>query len=80
MPTFLARPPSAAACCSRDGILFPELIHSQKRDPKTHLHDATAWWSFIAAHPEAVHAMSMVMGDRGIPASYRHMNGYGNHR
>jgi catalase len=63
----------------RDGMEFPSLIHSQKRDPKTNLKDPNAFWDFLGHRPESVHAVTMLFGDRGIPASWRHTNAYGNH-
>lgn len=58
---------------------FPSLIHSQKRDPKTDLFDPNPFWDFISHHPESLHAITMFMGDRGLPASWRSVNGYANH-
>jgi len=63
----------------RDAAEFPHLIHSQKRHPKTDLFDPNAWWDFVSHHPESLHAATMVMGDRGLPASWRSVNGYANH-
>ncbi|NRD79308.1 catalase [Bacillus sp. BRMEA1] len=63
----------------RDAIKFPDFIHTQKRDPKTHLKNPNAVWDFWSLSPEALHQVTYLMGDRGIPATYRHMNGYGSH-
>lgn len=63
----------------RDPMLFPDLIHAVKRNPKTDMKDANAFWEFFANTPESVHLITFIYGDRGIPASYRNMNGYGNH-
>lgn len=63
----------------RDGIKFPDFIHTQKRNPKTNLKDPQAMWDFWSLNPEALHQVTVLMSDRGIPASYRHMNGYGSH-
>ncbi|XP_044732632.1 catalase-like isoform X2 [Chrysoperla carnea] len=63
----------------RDPILFPSFIHTQKRNPVTHLKDFDAFWDFMSLRPETVHQFTYLFGDRGIPASYRHMNGYGSH-
>lgn len=63
----------------RDAIKFPDFIHSQKRDPKTHLKNPTAVWDFWSLSPESLHQVTYLMGDRGIPATWRHMNGYGSH-
>lgn len=63
----------------RDAIKFPDFIHTQKRDPKTHLKNPTAVWDFWSLSPEALHQVTILMSDRGIPATYRHMHGFGSH-
>ncbi|MFD5630802.1 catalase [Streptomyces sp. NPDC127072] len=63
----------------KDPIKFPDFIHSQKRDPFTGRQEPDNVWDFWAHSPEATHQITYLMGDRGIPASYRHMNGYGSH-
>ncbi|MFB6467336.1 catalase KatA [Cytobacillus sp. Hz8] len=63
----------------RDAIKFPDFIHTQKRDPQTHLKSPTAVWDFWSLSPESLHQVTYLMGDRGIPATFRHMNGYGSH-
>lgn len=63
----------------RDAIKFPDFIHTQKRDPQTHLKNPTAVWDFWSLSPESLHQVTYLMGDRGIPATFRHMNGYGSH-
>ncbi|MFI3246977.1 MAG: catalase [Ferrimonas sp.] len=63
----------------RDGIKFPDFIHTQKRNPKTNLKDPQAMWDFWSLNPEAMHQVTVLMSERGIPATYRHMNGYGSH-
>lgn len=63
----------------RDPYKFPDFIHSQKRDPKTHIQNPERWWDFWSLTPESLHMVTYLMGDRGIPASYRNMNGYGSH-
>jgi len=50
-----------------------------KRDPRTNLRSALNNWDFWTLLPEALHQVTVVMSDRGIPASYRTMNGYGSH-
>ncbi|MDD9148471.1 MULTISPECIES: catalase [unclassified Sporolactobacillus] len=62
-----------------DPLKFPDFIHSQKRDPRTHRRDNDMQWDFWAHSPESVHQVTYLMGDRGNPASYRTMNGYGSH-
>ncbi len=63
----------------RDAIKFPDFIHTQKRDPKTHLKNPTAVWDFWSLSPESLHQVTILMSDRGIPATYRHMHGFGSH-
>lgn len=63
----------------RDGIKFPDFIHTQKRNPKTNLKDAQAMWEFWSLNPECMHQVTVLMSDRGIPANYRQMHGYGSH-
>jgi len=63
----------------RDPLKFPDLNHVVKRDPKTNLRSAKNNWDFWTSLPEALHQVTITMSDRGIPLSYRHMNGYGSH-
>jgi catalase len=63
----------------RDPILFPSFIHTQKRNPQTHLKDPDMFWDFISLRPETTHQVMFLFGDRGTPDGYRHMNGYGSH-
>uniref|UniRef100_A0A2S2PUK2 Catalase n=1 Tax=Schizaphis graminum TaxID=13262 RepID=A0A2S2PUK2_SCHGA len=63
----------------RDPILFPSFIHTQKRNPVTHLKDANMFWDFLTLRPESLHQVMILFSDRGIPDGYRHMNGYGSH-
>ena len=63
----------------RDAIKFPDFIHTQKRHPQTHLKNANAVWDFWSLSPESLHQVTYLMGDRGIAATLRHMNGYGSH-
>jgi len=63
----------------RDGIKFPDFIHSQKYDPFTNRQEPDNIWDFFSHSPEATHQFIWLFGDRGIPASYRHMDGYGSH-
>ncbi|MFB8244634.1 catalase [Streptomyces sp. NPDC055952] len=63
----------------KDPVKFPDFIHSQKRDPFTGRQEPDNVWDFWAHSPEATHQVTWLMGDRGTPASYRHMNGYGSH-
>ncbi|MBL0243761.1 MAG: catalase [Rhodoferax sp.] len=63
----------------RDPLKFPDLNHAVKRDPRTNLRSAKNNWDFWTLLPEALHQITIVMSDRGIPASYRHMHGFGSH-
>jgi catalase len=63
----------------RDPLRFPDLNHAVKRDPRSNLRSAQNNWDFWTLVPEALHQVTYVMGDRGLPASYRHMNGFGSH-
>jgi catalase len=63
----------------RDGIKFPDFIHSQKYDPFTNRQEPDNVWDFFSHTPEATHQFTWLFGDRGIPASYRKMDGFGSH-
>lgn len=63
----------------RDPLKFPDLNHAVKRDPKTNLRSAGNNWDFWTLLPEALHQVTIVMSERGIPFSYRHMHGFGSH-
>ncbi len=63
----------------RDPLKFPDLNKAVKRDPRTNLRSARNNWDFWTLLPEALHQVTITMSDRGIPYSYRHMNGYGSH-
>lgn len=62
-----------------DPIKFPDFIHSQKKNPQTNLPDPAAAFEFWANHPQSLHQMTILMSDRGIPLSYRHVHGFGSH-
>src|SRR3954467_8895505 len=63
----------------RDGIKFQNFIRSQKRRLATNLRDHDMQWDFWTLSPESAHMVTWLMGDRGIPRSWRHMNGYSSH-
>lgn len=63
----------------RDPLKFPDLNHAVKRDPHTNLRSPNNNWDFWSNLPEALHQITITMGDRGIPRSYRHMHGFGSH-
>lgn len=63
----------------RDPLQFPDLNHVVKRDPHTNMRSPQNYWDFWTMLPEALHQVTILMSDRGIPASYRHMHGFGSH-
>jgi len=63
----------------RDPYKFPDFIRTQKRDPRTNLRSPTAMWDFWSLSPESLHQVTILFSDRGLPKSYRHMNGFGSH-
>lgn len=63
----------------RDPLKFPDLNHAVKRDPRTGMRSAQNNWDFWTQLPEALHQVTIVMSDRGIPKTYRHMHGFGSH-
>ncbi len=63
----------------RDPYKFPDFIRTQKRDPRTNLRNPTAMWDFWSLSPESLHQVTILMSDRGLPKSLRHVNGYGSH-
>ncbi|MFD3686509.1 catalase [Nocardiopsis sp. NPDC058631] len=63
----------------RDPLKFPDLNRAVKRDPRTNMRSAENNWDFWTNLPEALHQVTIVMSDRGIPDGYRHMHGFGSH-
>ena len=63
----------------RDPSKFSDFIHSQKRRADTHMRDNNMQWDFWSLSPESAHQVTWLMGDRGIPRTWRHMNGYSSH-
>ncbi|WP_019855927.1 catalase [Actinopolyspora mortivallis] len=63
----------------RDAIKFPDFIRSQKRRADNHLRDHDMQWDFWTHCPESAHQVTWLMGDRGIPKTWRNMNLYGSH-
>ncbi|KAK5968440.1 Peroxisomal catalase 1 [Trichostrongylus colubriformis] len=61
----------------RDPLEFIHFIHSQKRNPQTHLRDLDMMWDFWGRRPESTHQVMFLMSDRGTPDGFRFMNGYG---
>ena len=63
----------------RDPLRFPDLNHAIKRDPRTGLRSADNNWDFWTLLPEALHQVTIVVSERGIPRTFRHMHGFGSH-
>jgi catalase len=63
----------------RDPMKFQHFIRSQKRRADSNLRDHDMQWDFWTLSPESAHQVTYLMGDRGIPRTWRHMNGYGSH-
>jgi catalase len=63
----------------RDPIKFQNFIRSQKRRTDSGLRDNDMQWDFWTLSPESAHQVTWLMGDRGIPRTWRHMNGYSSH-
>lgn len=63
----------------RDPLKFPDFIHTQKRHPKTNMRSPTAMWDFWSLSPESLHQVTILMSDRGLPQSYRNIDGFGSH-
>jgi catalase len=63
----------------RDPLKFQHFIRSQKRRLDNNLRDHDMQWDFWTLSPESAHQVTWLMGDRGIPRSWRHMNGYSSH-
>ncbi|MBW7923055.1 MAG: catalase [Rubellimicrobium sp.] len=63
----------------RDAMKFPHFIRSQKRLPDSGLRDAHMQWDFWTSNPESAHQVTYLMGPRGLPRTWRNMNGYGSH-
>ena len=58
---------------------FPHFIRSQKRLPASGLRDNHMQWDFWTSNPESAHQVTYLMGERGLPRTWRNMNGYGSH-
>ena len=63
----------------RDPMKFQHFIRSQKRRADNGLRDHDMQWDFWTLSPESAHQVTWLMGDRGIPKTWRHMNGYSSH-
>lgn len=63
----------------RDAIKFPDLIHTQKRNPQTNAKDPNMFWDFFSLTPETTHQVTILFSDRGTPKTHRNMDGFGSH-
>ena len=63
----------------RDPLKFPDFIHTQKRNPATNLKDPDMFWDFLSLTPESIHQVTILFSNRGLPKTYRNMNGYSSH-
>lgn len=63
----------------RDPSKFPDFIHTQKRNPRTNLHDKNAVWDFFSLVPESLHQVTILYSNHGTPDGHRHMHGFGSH-
>jgi catalase len=67
----------------QDAMKFPDLIHAVKPEPHNGMPQAASahdtFWDFVSLMPETTHVLMWAMSDRGIPRSYRMMQGFGVH-
>ncbi len=63
----------------RDPMKFQNFIRSQKRRADNDMRDHDMQWDFWTLSPESAHQVAYLMGDRGIPRTWREMNGYSSH-
>ena len=67
----------------QDSMKFPDLVHALKPEPHHGMPQAASahdtFWDFASLMPESTHMLMWVMSDRGIPRSYRMMQGFGVH-
>ena len=79
----------------RDPAKFPHFIHTQKRNPETHLKDANMFWvrlnyhsdvywlipsqDYLSQNPESIHQILILFSDRGTPNGYHNQHGYSGH-
>eukprot|EP00884_Botryococcus_braunii_P020217 jgi/Botrbrau1/687/Bobra.160_2s0010.1 len=61
----------------RDGAVFPELVHALRPNPKNHIQEGWRILDFLAHHPESTHMLTWLLGDEGLPANWRSLEGYG---
>ncbi|MFF2108866.1 catalase [Rhodococcus koreensis] len=63
----------------KDPSKFPDFIRSQKRRPDSGLRDNHQQWDYWTLRPESAHQVTWLLGDRGIPKTWRHQDGFGSH-
>lgn len=63
----------------RDPAKFPHFIHTQKRNPQTHLKDADMTWDYLSQNPEAFDQLMILYSDRGTPDGFTDQHGYSGH-
>jgi catalase len=67
----------------QDAMKFPDLVHAVKPEPHNAMPQAASahdtFWDFVSLMPESTHTLLWVMSDRGLPRSYRMMQGFGVH-
>ncbi|KZP34022.1 catalase-domain-containing protein [Athelia psychrophila] len=63
----------------RDPAKFPNFIHTQKRNPQTHLKDKDMYWDYLSSNPESLYQVMRLFSDLGTPYGFRHMNGWSGH-
>ena len=63
----------------QDAMQYPDLMHAQKRHPKTQLRDANLFWDFVSQTPESLYQVMWLFTDFGTPDGYRYLNGFGVH-
>jgi catalase len=63
----------------KDPMKFMDFIRSQKRRADTNLRDNDMQWDYWTLSPESAHQVTWLLGDRGIPRTWRHMDGFSSH-
>jgi len=67
----------------QDAMKFPDLVHAVKPEPHHGMPQAGSahdtFWDFVSLMPESTHMLLWAMSDRGIPRSFRMMQGFGVH-
>ncbi|MBV9573028.1 MAG: catalase [Acidobacteriales bacterium] len=67
----------------QDAMKFPDLVHAAKPEPHFAMPQAATahdtFWDFVSLMPESTAMLMWAMSDRGIPRSYRMMQGFGVH-